>query len=521
MYRFALATWALLTVGALAESQPTTADQARAAARRWHVANEAAVLAEFREVLSIPNVASDIPNIRRNAELLVQMLRRRSITARLLELDSATPPAVFGELRVPGATRTIVLYAHYDGQPVDPTQWTGGNPFAPVLRDRALSEGGRAIPWPGPGERAPDEARIYARSTSDDKGSIVAMLSALDALRTSGIAPSVNLKFFFEGEEEAGSPHLREILQRYADDLRADAWLFCDGPVHQTGRQQIVFGTRGIVDLEVTVYGPTRPLHSGHYGNWAPNPAALLVHLLASMRNEDGRITIAGFYDDVRPPSEAERRAIAALPPVDSALRESLGLARTEADNAPLAERIMLPALNIRGMSVGSVGDRATNTIHTAAHASIDFRLVPNQTPGRVRELVEAHLRERGYHIVRDEPTPVERATHPRIARLRWGEGYPPNRSFMETPFATALVRSVTSDTAAPFLVPRLGGSGPDYIFTEVLGAPVAVLPIANHDNNQHAADENIRVQNLRNGIELYAALFARIGIEWRAAAIP
>lgn len=510
----------LASLPSLADSQGPGA-AARAAGRQWHQANESSILSEFRELLSIPNVASDIPNIRRNAAFLVEMLRKRGATGRLLELDPNTPPAVYGEYLVPGATRTLVFYAHYDGQPVDPTQWTGSGPFAPVLRDQALFDGGKDIPWPAAGARADDENRIYARSTSDDKGSILVMLAALDALRNAKIPPSVNLKFFFEGEEEAGSDHLRAILTRYADLLKADAWLFCDGPVHQNRQQQIVFGTRGVNGLEMTVYGPTRPLHSGHYGNWAPNPGAMIANLLASMRDDDGEILIANYDDDVRPLSDAERRAIAGLPVIDPDLRTSLGLARSEANNALLAERIMRPALNVRGIRVGGVQELGTNTISTEAFASIDFRLVPNQTPGNVQRLVERHVESRGYHVVRAAPTAAERARYPKLVRMQWGDGYPANESFMDHPLAGALQRAIADGAPQPpLMVPRLGGSGPDYMFTEVLKVPVAVLPIANHDNNQHAANENIRIRNLRDGIEMYAGLFARVGHEWRAPSV-
>lgn len=507
---------ATLTQSALAQ----TGAEARAAARRHREANEARILREFTGLLSLPNVASSLADIRRNADQLVAMLRQRGVTAQLLEVPGA-PVAVFGELRTPGATRTIVLYAHFDGQPVDPRQWQGA-PFTPVLRDKALYQGGRDIAFPADGQRTDPDARVYARSASDDKGSIIAMLTALDAMRAANLAPSVNVKFFFEGEEEAGSAHLQAILEKYRDLLRADAWLFCDGPVHQSGRLQAVFGLRGVVGLEVTVYGPTRPLHSGHYGNWAPNPGALIANLIASMRDDDGHVKVAGFYDDVRPISAAERAALASLPPIDSTLRVSLGLARTESDNASLAERIMVPALNVRGIRVGGVQETGANVISTEAFASFDIRLVPAQRPDHVREVIERHLVAQGYHLVRDTPDSATRARYPRIARLQWEAGYPAQRAAMDDAFARALLASLSDGARQPPLaVPTLGGSGPGYLFTEVLGAPVVTLPLANYDNNQHAANENLRVGNLWDGIEMYAGLLVRLGKEWGVRIVP
>ncbi len=488
-----------------------TPQATRQRVRAYRLSREHAILRELVEFLSIPNLSSDREAIRRNAEFLRAMLERRGVRAEILEVDDA-PPAVYGELLVPNARHTIVFYAHFDGQPVDPAQWAS-DPWMPVLRDRPLEQGGRVISWSSLPVPVPGEWRLYARSASDDKAPILALLVALDALRAAQIPLSVNVKFFFEGEEEAGSPHLRAILQKYADRLKADAWVLCDGPVHQTRRQQVYFGARGIVDLELTVYGPVRPLHSGHYGNWAPNPAALLAHLLASMRQEDGRIRIPGFYDDVRPLTESERRALAEVPDIDEQLRQELGLAWSEGDGQRLVELILMPALNVRGLRAGHVGEMAQNAIPTEATASIDFRLVPDQTPEGVRRRVEDHIRRQGFFIVSHAPSVEERRRHPKIVRLAWGPGYPPARTLMDLPIARALVRLIEEAVGAPIVkMPSLGGSIPMHLFQEVLGAPVIGVPIVNHDNNQHGANENLRIQNLWDGIEIYAVLFVHLG---------
>ena len=495
--------------------RPPAVDAVGGVVREWRLRNEPAVLRELVALLSIPNLASDSVSIRRNADTLVAMLTRRGIGARRLETPGS-PPAVYGELRTPGATRTIVMYAHYDGQPVDPARWTTP-PWTPTLRDAPLERNGRVIPLPDRGGVVGDDARLYARSSSDDKAPIIAMLAAIDALRASRIPLSVNLKFFLEGEEEAGSDHLAAMLRQHASLLSSDGWIFGDGPVHQTRRPQIVFGVRGVMGADITVYGPVRALHSGHYGNWAPNPSVLLAHLLASMRDTEGRITIAGFLDDVRPPGAPERAAIASSPAVDSLLRRELALGDVEGDTVPLLERIMLPALNVRGLDGGPVGARAANVIPTQATASLDFRLVPNQTPARVRELVEAHVRGQRYHVVENEPSLEERARHPRVARIQWEQGYPGIRTEMDAPFSAAVIRVMSAATNGRAVsVPMLGGSLPMYVFAEALRVPLVIVPIVNHDNNQHAANENLRIGNLREGIDLYAQLFARLGSEWR-----
>ncbi|HEY8175685.1 MAG TPA: M20/M25/M40 family metallo-hydrolase [Gemmatimonadaceae bacterium] len=483
----------------------------RSAVRAYQQAHDVEVVRELADFLAIPNLASDSVNIRRNARFIVAMLERRGIRAQLLE-SPGSPPAVFGELRSPSATRTLVFYAHYDGQPVDTSQWSKP-PWSPTLRSRL---GGEVIPLPTQPGTVQGETRLYARSAGDDKSPIVAFLSAMDALRASNIPSSVNLKFFFEGEEEAGSPHLREMLTRHRDALGADLWVFGDGPVHQSRRQQIVFGVRGSMGLELTVFGPSRALHSGHYGNWAPNPLVLLANFIASMRDDDGRILIDHYYDDVRPITRAERDAIAGVPAPDSALRVELLLGGTEANNAPLMDRLMLPALNVRGISGGGVGALGANAIATLARASIDFRLVPRQTPASVRTLVEAHARKHGFFVVHRDPTPEERLAHARILKLEWEEGYPAQRADMSLPVARALIRATEMGVGDRIIViPTSGGSAGLYLFDDVLRTPIISVPIVNHDNSQHAANENLRLQNLLDGMQVYAGIIAHLGRVW------
>ena len=271
--------------------------------------------------------------------------------------------------------------------------------------------------------------------------------------------------------------------------------------------------------LNLTVYGPTRPLHSGHYGNWAPNPNVLLAHLITSLRDLDGRILIPGFYDDVRQPTAAERAAFGTAPLIDAQLRRELGLARSEADNAALMERLMLPALNVGGLSGGRTGAGGANLIGTEASAYIDFRLVPNQSPARVREQVTRHLTGLGWHVVTGAPDSVARVTHPRIVRLAWSDsGYPANRTSLDLPVSRALMETAQEAIGQPVIqVPILGGSLPLYHFREVLRVPLITVPIVNHDNNQHGENENLRIQNLWDGIELIGGIMARLGIVWRS----
>ena len=287
-------------------AQPSAVEAARA----YRKANEVKLLSNFVEFLSLPNIATDTPAVYRDADFIVAEMKRMGLNPQAWYLgDKGTPPGVvYGEYMSPGATRTIIFYAHYDGQPVDPKQWTVTPPFTPALLSAPAEKGGKPLPMPKAAEAINPEWRLYARSASDDKSGVFAILTAFEALRSAKITPTVNVKFVFEGEEEAGSVHLGEMLGMHKDLLKADAFIVCDGPVHQSGRKQVVFGVRGDTNVDLTVYGANRPLHSGHYGNWSPNPALLLAKLLASMKDDPGTITIKGWDDDVEP-QEIRRHA--------------------------------------------------------------------------------------------------------------------------------------------------------------------------------------------------------------------
>jgi acetylornithine deacetylase/succinyl-diaminopimelate desuccinylase-like protein len=318
-----------------------------------------------------------------------------------------------------------------------------------------------------------------------------------------------NIKFFFDGEEEAGSPNLGQVLQRYRNSLKADAWIVCDGPVHQSGLKQVVFGVRGDTNVDVTVYGAKRPLHSGHYGNWSPNPGIVLARLLASMKDDSGRVTIDGWYDDVESLGEAERRAIAEAPEYDAQLKAELGLARTEGKGQSLLELINQPSLNINGISSGDVGLLARNIIPTTASAVLDLRMVKgNDYRQQVQRLIN-HIKKQGFYVTEKDPTDEERRLHPLIAKVvhRSG-GYNAARTRMDLPIALRVVEAVESTSAEMVVrLPTSGGSLPLSIITENLSTVAITVPIANYDNNQHAENENIRLQNLWDGIEIYAAL--------------
>lgn len=482
------------------------------AAREYREAHEAEILGDFAELLSYPNRAFT-PEIREAALYIRDQMRAAGVDTRLVEMEGASP-LVLGVLEVPGAERTLGIYVHYDGQPVDPSNWTH-DPFEPTLYSAAMEHDGEPIDFPEAGEPVDPEWRIYARSAGDDKAPIAAILPVLEAFQEEGITPTSNLVFMFDGEEEAGSRNLREYMEMEHEVLdEVDIWLFFDGPAHASGRPQIVFGVRGAAGMEVTVYGATRNLHSGHYGNWAPDTGNILAHLLASMKDLDGNVTIDGWYDTYDPIGPEEQAALEAMPEWDEELKRELGLVKTEGEPETLPERLLVPALNVRGITSGNTGELARNVIPNEAVASLGIRMVKGNTAPQLRELIVDHIRDQGFHVVEEDPDMETRLRYPLIAKVTGGRsGSVASRTSMADPYAQSVMAAASNAADRAFgegaliVAPGMGGTLPLYLFTEVAGKPAMVVPVANHDNNQHAPDENLRIANLWYAIDLYAAL--------------
>jgi acetylornithine deacetylase/succinyl-diaminopimelate desuccinylase-like protein len=471
----------------------------------YRAAHEAAIVGQLDELTRLKSVAADPQGLAATAAHLESLLKQRGFETASWSA-AGSPPVVYGLFKSPKAKRTVVFYAHYDGQPVTPAQWSS-DPFVPVIRDGMA---GAPVDWKTAKPPFNPEWRLFGRGAADDKSSITAFLAAFDALKALHRTPSVNIKVVWEGEEERGSAHLDAILKNHAE-LAADLWLIGDGPVHQSRTATLYFGARGSLGLEATIYGPLRALHDGHYGNWVPNPAMMAAELIAQMRDSNGRILIPGFSDDVRPLTAAEQAAIARLPPMEASLKQEFGIGRSEGGEG-LTASTMRPALNIRGLRSGQVGAEAANAIPVDAAVSIDFRLVPGQTPQRVRAKLEAFLKAKGWTVVSEAPDAAARQASPRIIRLAWGDGYPALRSDMTSAAAKGVIAAAEKGAGGPVtLLPMMGASVPIYLFDDIFKVPVIGLPITNHDNNQHAANENLRLRNLWDGIDVYAAMMAEL----------
>jgi acetylornithine deacetylase/succinyl-diaminopimelate desuccinylase-like protein len=481
----AVAAAALLLL-ASAYSQTQTPAQA---AEAYTTAHQADLIRQFSDFLSIPNVAADPAGLSRNADLLLHELQRRNIDAQLLTIPNA-PAVVFGQLNTPGAQHTIVFYAHYDGQPVAPSEWDIPTPFTPTLRT------------------INGEPRIYARSAGDDKAAIFAQLTAIDALRAANIPLHASIRFVWEGEEEAGSPHLEQILTANSALVHGDVFLICDGPVDQSGAQTVVFGARGDTHLAITLYGPHHGLHSGHYGNWAPNPAMMLAQLLAGMKDETGRVLIPHFYDGIAPLSPIEKAALVRAPINDPMLMDAFWLGHTENAPAHLLTMINEPSLNINGISSGQTGAHAANVIPPTAAADLDLRLVVGIDWHDQQQRVVDYIQSRGYFVVDTEPTKEILTSHPRVALVtRDPASYNAVRTPMDLPIAKEVIAAVESARGQVVLLPTMGGSVPLGAMERAAHTRTITVPIANYDDNQHAANENLRLQNLWDGTQTMAAL--------------
>ena len=482
-------------------------DGLRATIDAWVTKQQKPIVTSLVELLKIPNVAADRENIRRNAVWLHEQLAKRGFRAEILE--TAGNPLVFGERTVPGATRTVLFYEHYDGQPVNPKDWKQPSPFTPILRDGRMEDGGKEIPnGLATLDAFTPDMRIYARSASDDKSPFIALCAALDAMQANGIQPTSNIKVILDGEEEAGSPSLVPAIAKYRDRLAADVMYILDGPVHPSERPTVVYGARGAVTIELTVYGPKFALHSGHYGNWVPNPAMRLAQLLATMKADDGRVLVEGFYDGITPLTAEEQAMLDAVPDEPASLIKLFGIAAPERAKLSLQNALQLPTLNVRGLSSAFVGADARTIIPDKATAAIDVRLVKETPADRMVKLVRAHIEKQGWLVTDGAPDDATRAKHPKIVQMAARGG---TNAYRTSPLLPVSKQTVSALAAVfgqpPVQIRTSGGTVPITPFIETLGFPAMSLPTVNFDNNQHGENENLRLGHFFRGVTTIAAV--------------
>jgi acetylornithine deacetylase/succinyl-diaminopimelate desuccinylase-like protein len=338
---------------------------------------------------------------------------------------------------------------------------------------------------------------VYGRGSSDNKGQHLAQLWGLRAVLTASGELPVNVKVLIEGEEEVGSPHLPDLVREHRDLLQADVAITSDGPVHRSGRPQLVLGTRGQLGVELRTRGANQEAHSGSMGGLLPDPSWPLVQLLSTLRSTDGRVAVAGFYDSVRPPSPAERALLAAMPTDLADHLHAYGLPELPPP-AELGyyERLMFqPTMTITGLGSGYTGPGVKTLIPNGAMARLDMRLVPDQNPEVVFRLLQEHVTERD--------TSVE---------LTLLSAVPPSRTSVDDRYVRLLEDALAFATGRrPFVVPSLGSTLPNHVFTEILGIASVLLPYANPDQCNHAPNENLVLNRYKDGMRTCAAVLYRL----------
>ena len=462
----------------------------------------------YREFLSLPNDAVYPDDIARLVAWLEGAFAVRGFETR--RIPTAGSPALYAERLTDSSAPTVLVYLQADGQPVDPSAWAQSDPFSPVLKAREPQGGWREIPWSSIDEGYDPDWRVFARSASDSKGPMTQFLVAIELLDDLGVVPKYNLKVIVDTEEELGSPNLAAALAAHRDLLRSDLLLIFDGPPHASNLPTVSFGARGIATATLTTYGPRVAQHSGHYGNFVPNPAFDLVRILASMKSASGVVTIQGFYDGIALTEEV-KAALARVPDDEPAILRSMGVKRPDAVASTLQEAIQFPSLNIRGLGAAWIGDEARTIIPPTATAELDIRLVRETDPERLIGLVRSHIESLGYVVLDRAPTDSERLEFDRIVTMTHEISYRAFRSEFDSAaglMARAGLRHLYGEE--PILIRTMGGSIPISLIIDVLGVPAAVVPTVNIDNNQHSPNENLRLGNFFEGIVMLMAVLSQ-----------
>lgn len=467
---------------------------------------------EYLDLLALPNVAAEPSDIVRNVEFLERSFQQRNFKTHRLD-NPAGRPMILAELNGAKASLpTILFYAHFDGQPIVKEEWAQQDPFQPVVKQRNEQGAWQEVPRERLFAKPFDpELRVFARSASDDKAPIVMLLTALDVLQAQRKAPAINVKVLLDSEEEMGSPSLGATVKANAELFEADALVVLDGPVHASGKPTLVFGNRGITQATLTVFGPRAPLHSGHFGNYVPNPAQRLASLLASMKDDDGRVLVDGYYDGIQL-TAADRAILKATGDDEAALRKRAGIARAERVGENYQEALQYPSLNVRGMASASVGAKAANIVPAEAVAEIDIRTTPETDGRRLFELLRSHIEKQGYQLIDAAPTDEQRASHDKLARFTLGSSQAAQRMPMDAPvgrWAMTALKSATGPTpgADPVRIRMMGGTVPTDVLVDALKLPFVLVPTVNADNNQHTYDENMRLGNFVTGTETVYSL--------------
>lgn len=464
-----------------------------------------------RAFVSLPNDAQYPEDMVPNLDWMEQEFEKRGFN--FSRLSGGAVDLGFAEYLIDESLPTVLFYLHFDGQPVDPTQWNQEDPFIPVVKMQNDEGQWQQVSYEQIKANPEPDARIFARAAADDKGPIIMFLAALDVMQKKREKPAYNIKVLLDGQEEKGSSTLKTTLDEYAPRYKADHIIIMDGPAHPSNLPTLTFGCRGIARATLKVYGPKVPQHSGHYGNYAPNPGFRLSNLMSGMKDEEGRVLIDGFYDGVEI-DELTKAQLAAVPDNQSDIMKQLGIAESDQVGETYQESLQYPSLNIRGMSSGWTGNQTRTIVPDVAVAELGIRLVPETSGDRLLGLVKDYIKEQGYYLIDREPTQEERLSYPKIATFTGATSVNAFRTPFESETGQWLTRAIQKNYGQdPVRLRTMGGTVPVVLLIEKLQAPAVILPLVNMDNNQHSPNENLRLGNLIDGVKAcYSVLVEPIG---------
>lgn len=461
---------------------------------------------EIRSFVKIPNDALEHADINRNLTWLEQNFNARGFNSSKLPTEGEA--LFFASLPVDDAKPTILFYMHFDGQSVDPTKWDQPNPYEVVLKSPSGDLWKNQV-FDDLNENIDYDWRLFGRSTSDDKGPIVMFLSAIDLLKENGQEIPFNVKVILDSEEEKGSKPLPKAVKEYRELLEADFLVINDGPVHSSGKPTIVYGCRGITTLTLTTHGPIKPQHSGHYGNYAPNPGFQLAQALATMKDANGKVLIDGYYDGISLDDNA-MSVLKSVPDDTALINNALGIKTPETVGGFYQEALQYPSLNIRGLGSGWIGKKARTIVPESATAELDLRLVPESDGTRLKGLVKKHIEKQGFFITDKMPSKEERMVHDKIMTITERGVTDAFRTDLTNPYGNFILNTLKTTLEKDVVQIRImGGTVPISPFINELKIPAFIVPMVNPDNNQHSPNENLKIGQIAYGIQVYYGLLS------------
>ena len=463
----------------------------------------------FREFLSIKNDANYKNEMKPLIEWGINNFQKYGFEVERLETPEL--PLLLASKVISEDLNTLLIYLQFDGQPVDNSKWDQEDPYKAVLKERINNEY-KITDWSRLDnitfdDLKKEDLRIFARSASDAKGPVMMIINALEIMKRNNIELEYNLKVIMDFEEEISSPNLADAVKKYSSKLKSDALLIFDGPKHPSNLPTLTFGARGISDITLITYGPIVPQHSGHFGNYAPNPVFRMSEILSSMKDPNGRVVIPGFYDGIEL-DEKTLKILAEVPDDEGKMMNDMQFKKPDNVGKNYQESIQYPSINVRGIESGWVREEVRTIVPSECIAEIDVRLVLESDPIRLHNLIKSHIEELGYYVIDRRPTKDERLKNNKIVTFVSSFDYDAFRTDIESEIGKWLIKSLKKTFGIEPVKKRTsGGSVPISPFVNTLGIPAVTVPTVNQDNNQHSPNENIKIENYVTGIETYLGI--------------